>query len=1024
MIVLRAVPGLVLFLIAAGLAQAAPLVSPFADVNQPAALAIAPGNDWIKPSAYRALTIDDTLLRAALAATDRVIELPMPDGSWQRFTLHDARVMAPELQAKFPEIQAYAGQGIDDPSATLRLEYSPQGFHAQILSPNGSAYIDPRTRDRSLYAAYYRVDYDRPVKDFVCGVGGASDVRNNTSAANKSTPAPSPAPSSLSIGPELRTYRIAVAATGEYTDYHSNPSAPNVAAGLAAVVTAVNRVTGVYQRELGIRLELVGNNNLIIYTNAATDPYTNDNSDKLLNENQTTLDSLIGSGNYDIGHVFNTGGGGLASLGAVCDSSFKAQGQTGSEAPINDPFYIDYVAHEIGHQFDANHTFNGVTGSCAGGNRNAATAYEPGSGSTILAYAGICGVDDLQNNSDAYFHSASFEEIVSFITSGSGASCAVVSSTTNQVPVVDAGPAYVIPQGTPFMLTATGSDPDGDPLSYCWEERDLGPAALLGTPDNGSSPLFRSFSPTNVPWRSFPAMSRILSNTTTSSELLPVTARTMRFRVTARDNRALGGGVSYDETTVTVVTNAGPFAVTSFNTSITTSGLATVTWNVAGTTNAPVNASHVAISLSTNGGLDFPVLLNPAAPNTGSAVVALPAINTSQARIKVQGTGNIFYDVNKANFSITPGAIAPVVSIDSALLISEDCQPANGAVDPGETVTMQFNLGNYGTAAASNLNARLFITNGVFLPSSPLTVGTLAAGAQSSIQFTFTAGGTCGGLITPTLEFRSGTNFLGTAKTSVQLGSLAAQSYDVTNAASISIPSFGTASPYPSIINISNVPGTIKRATVTLRGVNHSYAADIDALLVGPGGEKVILMAYCGESNIVNAIITFDDNAPQSLPFSGLVTSGTYKPTYYYEDSLPSPAPSVPYGSALSVFDGKSPNGVWSLYVNDTVDGDSGSIAGWSINLEVESIVCCDAGPPPSVISTASFDAGQNALTLSGAGGAGAVPYYLHASTNMLLPTNLWIRIATNIADNQGFFSFTNLLNASDPQHFYMITAP
>ena len=609
----------------------------------------------IIPQKYRLVALDLAALQAQLAQapqenseaarnTARLLSLPLPDGTFGRFRIVESPIMAPELAAQFPAIKTYAGQGVDDPTATLRFDWTPAGFHALLIAAGGTVYIDPYQRnDTTTYISYYKRDFIAPTtKKFTEQPPLVLDAQRDAALATLAAQGVS-----RSVGTQLRRYRLAVAATGEYTQFHGG----TVNQALGAIVTSINRVSGVYEREVAVRLTLVANNNLIIYTNPNGDPYTNDDPGALLDENQAIIDSVIGNNNYDVGHVFSTGGGGLAALGVPCVTGWKAQGETGSSSPVGDPFDIDYVAHELGHQFGANHTFNGNAGAC-NGNGNGSTAYEPGSGSTIMAYAGICGAQDLQPNSDDDFHSVSFDEIVIYTTQGDGNSCATITNTGNTPPVPDAGASYTIPKQTPFTLTGSATDANNDPLTYEWEEFDLGSA---GASSSTNPPFFRSFVATTSASRTFPKWSNIINNTTTIGEILPNTTRTMNFRFIARDNRSGGGGVNYDSTTVNVTTAAGPFLVTAPNTVVTWNVGSTqnVTWNVAGTNSAPVNCATVNLRLSTDGGQTYPVALASGVPNNGSASITVPAQNTTSARVQVACAGNIFFDISNVNFTIS-----------------------------------------------------------------------------------------------------------------------------------------------------------------------------------------------------------------------------------------------------------------------------------------------------------------------------------------------------------------------------------
>ncbi|HSN75171.1 MAG TPA: zinc-dependent metalloprotease family protein [Anaerolineae bacterium] len=647
------------------------------------------GERWIVPQQYRVVELNVAALQDLLAAaplegtpaaaeSDVVLALPLPEGGYGRFRIVESPVMAPELAAQFPEITTYAGQGLDDPTATTRLDWTPAGFHAIIFGLSGTVYIDPFSRnDVTHYISYYARDFiPSPDKRYeeTLPFGADSEAMQAELAELIAEGVLAP------TGSELRTYRLAVAATGEYTIFHGG----TVPLGLAAIVTSVNRVNGVYEREVAVRMVLVANNHLLVYTDPNSDPYTNNNGSTMLGQNQANLDSVIGNANYDFGHVFSTGGGGVAYLGVICRTGLKARGVTGLSAPVGDPFDIDYVAHEMGHQFGGNHSFNGNAGSCAGGNRNGPTAYEPGSGSTIMAYAGICGAQNLQLNSDDYFHGVNLDEIVAYSTVGSGNGCPVVTPTGNDPPVVSVGLGRLtIPSQTPFMLTGQASDPNGDALTYNWEEFDLGPA---GAPNNPlSPPFFRSWPSVASPARTFPRLSDLVNNTTVIGEVLPNVTRSLAFRLTVRDNRLGGGGVNSANVSFDVTTAAGPFQVTAPNTAVTWAGNSqqTVTWNVAGTTAAPVSCSNVALSLSSDGGFTYPIALVSNTPNDGSQSIVVPNIATTAARVRVACANNVFFDISNANFTITPvdcfwadvncscGVSSTTIDVDDVIAVAE-----------------------------------------------------------------------------------------------------------------------------------------------------------------------------------------------------------------------------------------------------------------------------------------------------------------------------------------------------------------
>jgi hypothetical protein len=628
----------------------------------------------IVPMAYRTVRLNQEALMQLLAkapmeftsqATQNpaIIYLPMPDGKMARFRFEESPVMESGLAAKFPSFKTYRAQGIDDPAAIARFDWLPTGFHAIILAPSGTVLVDPYAEGNTTdYITYWKKDATNLAQRFVCKVGESELPQLPAGVAP-----------TVTSGTDLRTYRLALAATNEWATAVGNNT---VAGTLAAEIVVINRVNGIYERDLAIHMNIIANNDLITYAgdnlscsprgcHAFDDPYTNDDINAMLAENQSNLDTVIGSANYDIGHVFGTSGGGLAAVGVACRSS-KARGGVGAGNLLGDPFAVDYVAHEMGHQWGADHTYNGDRYGCY---RYAPSAYETGSGITIMGYAGLCYNQNLAAHSVDTFHVKSIEQIVAYSQTGNGNTCADIMPAHNTPPTVTGPGNFTIPKRTPFSLTASATDPDPrDAITYDWEEYDLGASAGSMVPNSDADgqprPIFRVYPPATTGTRTFPSLQYILNNANVpppttggflTGELLPAISRAMTFQVVARDNNVLAGGINTATSVVTIDGVSGPFAVTQPNTNITVrwgSNL-NVTWNVAGTTAPPVNAGLVKISLSTDGGNTFPTVLVSSTPNDGSALVSLPVMETTAARIKVEAVGNIFFDISDTNFTIT-----------------------------------------------------------------------------------------------------------------------------------------------------------------------------------------------------------------------------------------------------------------------------------------------------------------------------------------------------------------------------------
>lgn len=643
----------------------------------------------LKPEKFRVFRLNQDLLKRIFAVTPlefteasqtrvAVVELPTPEGRIIRFRLEESPILSPEIAGEFPSWKTFQGYGIDDPSMTARLDWNSNGFHAWIFAPNGQTFlIDPSIPgDKKNYTVYFKRDTNisRP---FHCDVHEDLNQLTNIEPFIGITP-------NFTNGLQLRTYRLAIATTGEYTAFFGSQTA-----AFAQVTTTVNRLTGVYRREFALNFLIISGTNLI-YPDATTDPYDNTITSSQLTLNNDNINAVIGSANYDVGHLFTTSNNGLAQIGAYCGSA-KGRGASGQPNPIGDPFDIDRVAHEFGHQTGAQHTFNADSDCGAGvtGNR-----VEPGSGATIMGYAGICSsVANLQRNSIEYFHTRSLTLGVTYITTGRGSTCGTLSGN-NTVPVISALTNYMIPINTPFTLTANATDGDGDTLTYSWEQSDDSPSQsnYPNTTDDDdislvARPALRSYPPVTTSTRNFPSLPYVLNfgneppitytgtsltgsvcaATCITGEDLPSAARTMNFRVVVRDGR---GGVADAGMVLTVAGNTGQFQVTTQNSFSDiapavvwqTSSTQTVTWNVAGTDANGINVKNVNILLSTDGGQTFPITILANTPNDGTQLITVPNNPTAMARIKIEAVGNIFFDINNANFTISsPTAAATTV---------------------------------------------------------------------------------------------------------------------------------------------------------------------------------------------------------------------------------------------------------------------------------------------------------------------------------------------------------------------------
>ncbi len=641
------------------------------------------------PTQFRAVSLEITALTKTLAHAPKeftnqkglIIPLPMPDGGLEDFEIWESTIMESGLASRYPSMKTYKGRAVNNPQLSTRLGYTPLGFHAMIQSPEGAIFIDPLTTKQtqyytSSYAKHGTVAKEVEAMTWSCGAKMTEEL-NAFSPANPSQSR------NQNASVDLYIYRAAIACTGEYAAFHNATTKEDV---LSHYVAIMNRANMIFETDIAIRMVLIDNTEDLIFLDAATDPYTTGNNlGSAFSQNPMVIENIISRDQFDIGHVFiancSTGGGavGVAALGSACE----AEKTLGASCQFyNDSrFAVELVCHEMGHQLAASHSW----GNCPGseGQISSGTAFEPGSGSTIMSYSGACGsANNVQSIADDYFHSGNVEQMLR--ERNLEISCANIITTNNNQPEVTLPyeNGFFIPISTPFELEGTATDEDGDALTYTWEQINTGPAVTLGEPIR-TAPTFRSFAPTDSPIRTFPRLVDLLNNRSNRVEVLPTYARNLTFRLLVRDNNPEAGGVDWQDVSFETTEEAGPFLVEFPNSTsdvLNAGSFAEIRWDVAGTNTGRVNCQKVNILLSTDGGITYDNVLVENTDNDGTQSVTIPDILTDKARIKVEAVDNIFFDISNRDIPIV-SPTAEGFSFATSIQTQQVCLPSTVNID-------------------------------------------------------------------------------------------------------------------------------------------------------------------------------------------------------------------------------------------------------------------------------------------------------------------------------------------------------
>lgn len=917
--------------------------------------------------------------RLAQNTSALVLGFPTGNGTIENFEVFEASIFHPDLAAKYPEIKSFFGKSTSTAS-TIRFSFSPQkGLSSMLFRLNRkSVFIEPYSTDLTSYAVYSRKTDEVTQHTFECLTDDiALDMKkikqSNNKDANDQT---------------LRTFLTAVSASGEYTVWHGGTKV----LAMAAINATMTRVNGVYETDFGITMQLVANNDDVVFTNPSTDPYTNSLNSQL----QSTLSSVIQEANYHVGHLLHQGSnnGNAGCIGCVCVNNQKGSGYSSHSVPQGDNFDVDYVAHEIGHQFGANHTWT------HGGSESTGAQMEPGSGSTIMGYAGITGASDVQPHSDDYFHFFNIQQVTTNVASKS---CYTSTPMANTAPTANAGADYTIPKGTAFILEGSGSDPDVDSLSFCWEQGDVGFNSQTSVSATSTgSPAFRSIAPTTSPNRYLPQLSSVIAgNLTTQWETVSNVGRTMNFSLTVRDNLSGGGQNKIDNMVVTVDGNSGPFTVTSQNTAVTWNegSTETVTWNVAGTNTGAVNTPNVDIFLSQDGGYTYPITLATGVPNNGSANVTVPTGSaTTNARVMVRGAGNIFYALNSTNFTIqasefvmnfAPGATsndicAPGTStyiftyntflgFNDVTTFSASGNPAGTTVSftpstaqaNGTNVTVQVSgitaamVGSHtititgtATSATQSTNINLNVYSNNFTPVNLLSPANGATNVSGPYTFTWQANPNAATYDIDIATDAAFTNIVdnatGLTTATYTSSTLAADTEHYWRVRPNNQCGSGNFSSNNSFTTSNCITAMSTNVPVTIP--SNSAAIVTSTLNITTSGtiNDVNVIDLIGtHSWIEDLIITLQ--SPQGTVvtlWEEICNSENDFDVNFDDAATPGALPCPPVGGgtyqpqdALAAFNGENPQGTWTLTVEDVFNWDGGSLDSWGLEICMNSTI-------------------------------------------------------------------------------------